>query len=49
MSFYNLITNRPDICFMDINLLKEKADKIDPGLLKFIFENEVENLLNFDI
>ena len=48
-SFYELITKRPDICFMDINILKEKTEKIDAGLLKFVFENEVDNLLDFDI
>lgn len=45
----NLILNRPDICFMDIELLQSKTSKFDPKLIKFIFENEVDNLMNFDI
>ena len=45
----DLILNRPDICFMDLELLKSKTDKFDSNLIKFIFENEVDNLMNFDI
>ena len=48
-SFKDLILLRPDICFMNINILKEKTSKIDANLIKFIFENEVNNLMNFDI
>ena len=48
-SFKNLILERPDICFMDLDVLKEKTNKIDSGLLNFVFENEVSNLMNFDI
>ena len=47
--FKLLILNRPDICFMDVNILKEKLAKFNPELIKFIFENEVDNLINFDI
>ncbi len=45
----NLILTRPDICFMDLNLLKEKTNKFDPKLIKFIFENEADNIMNLDI
>lgn len=45
----NLILNRPDICFMNLELLQNKTSKFDQNLIKFIFENEVENLMNFDI
>ena len=45
----NLILNRPDICFMNLELLQSKTSKFDSNLIRFIFENEVENLMNFDI
>lgn len=48
-SFKPLILNRPDILFMKLSILKEKTERIDHSLLKFVFENEVDNLLNFDI
>lgn len=44
-----IIKNRPDICFMDVELLKSKTEKFDSNLIKFIFENEIDNLMNFDI
>ena len=47
--FNNLILNRPDICFMDLELLKIKIGKFDVNLMQFVFENEVNNLMNFDI
>ena len=47
--FKDLILNRPDVCFMNLEVLKEKTSKIDPNLIKFIFEKEVNNLMNFDI
>ena len=49
INFYKLIMNRPDVCFMNIDILKEKLSKFDTHLIKFIFENEVDNLMNFDI
>ena len=45
----SLILNRPDICFMNLELLQSKTSKFDSNLIRFIFENEVENLMNFDI
>lgn len=47
--FNELIINRPDIFFNDIVYLKEKMDKIDKELIKYIIENDSENLINFDI
>ncbi len=49
INFKELILNRPDICFMSIYLLKDKTSKFDKDLIKFIFEKEVDNLINFDI
>ena len=48
-NFKGIIQSRPDICFMDLDLLKSKTEKFDHNLIKFIFENEVDNLMNFDI
>ena len=49
IDFKSLILNRPDVCFMDLDLLKSKTEKFDKSLIKFIFEKEVDNLMNFDI
>ena len=48
-SFKELILIRPDICFININILKEKVNKLDVNLIKFIIENDPNNLINFDI
>ena len=45
----NLILNRPDICFMDVDILKEKISKFDVKLIKFVFDEDEQNLMNFDI
>ncbi len=45
----NLILNRPDICFMDADILKEKISKFDSQLIKFVFDEDEQNLMNFDI
>ncbi len=45
----NLILNRPDICFMDVDILKEKISKFDSQLIKFVFDEDEQNLMNFDI
>ena len=48
-NYMQLILNRPDICFMGTDVLAEKLEKFNPELIKFIFENEVDNLINFDL
>lgn len=48
-NYMQLILNRPDICFMDADVLAKKLEKFNPELIKFIFENEVDNLINFDL
>ena len=48
-NFKELIINRPDICFMNVNDLKEKIEKIDINLIKYVIENDPQNLINFDI
>lgn len=48
-NYIELILNRPDICFIGVDILKEKLNKFNPELIKFIFENEVDNLINFDL
>lgn len=48
-NYIELILNRPDICFISVNVLKEKLSKFNPELIKFIFENEIDNLINFDL
>jgi len=45
----DLIMNRPDICFMKLNNLKEKIDKFDVNLIKYIIENDINSLMNFEI
>ena len=45
----DLIMNRPDICFMKLNNLKEKIDKFDVNLIKYIIQNDINSLMNFEI
>lgn len=45
----NIIMYRPDICFSNIEFLKEKVSKIDSSLIKFIIEQDPQNLINLDI
>ena len=45
----NMILNRPDICFSDLESLREKIAKFDKELIKYVIENDPNNLINFDI
>ncbi len=47
--FVNLILARPDVCFMETQILEEKLNKFDRSLIKFVIENDPQNLINFDI
>ena len=49
INFKDLILYRPDICFMNIQYLKGKIEKLDSKLVKFVIENDIDNLINFDI
>mgnify|MGYP004457131813 FL=1 len=48
-NFKDLLLERIDICFFDLNYLKEKIEKYDKKLIKFIIDNSVGDLLDFDI
>ena len=44
----HMILIRPDICFSDLESLKEKINKFDKNLIKYVIENDPNNLINFD-
>jgi hypothetical protein len=48
-NFKSLILLRPDICFMNVLVLKEKIEKIDSNLIGFVIEKDAQSLINFDI
>lgn len=45
----NIILYRPDLCFSNLDYFKEKINKIDSSLIKYIIENDPQNLINLDI
>lgn len=47
--FYNLIMYRSDLCFMEIDEFKDLINKYDPSLIKYIIENDIGDLINFNI
>lgn len=47
--FKYLLINRPDICLEDINILKEKINRLDKNLVLYIIENDIDSLLDFNI
>lgn len=48
-NFKDLLLERIDICFFDLNYLKEKIEKYDKKLIKFVIDNSIGDLLDFDI
>lgn len=48
-NFKDLLFERTDICFFDLNYLKEKIEKYDKKLIKFVIDNSIGDLLDFDI
>lgn len=48
-NFKDLLLERIDICFFDLNYLKEQIEKYDKKLIKFVIDNSVGDLLDFDI
>ncbi len=45
----NVILYRPDICFRDLDSLKEQLDKFDKKFVIYVFDNDIKSLINFDI
>lgn len=45
----NVILYRPDICFRDLDYLKEQIAKYDQKLVLYMFNNDIEDLINFEI
>lgn len=47
--FKNLILCRCDLCFMDVDYLKGQISKYDEKLIVYIMNNDICDLLDFDI
>jgi len=45
----NVIVNRPDILFRTNSKLKQNLTTLDQELLIYIFENSIDDLVNFNI
>lgn len=48
-NFKNVILYRLDLCFMDLTYLKKQISKYDTKLIVYIMNNDVCDLLDFDI
>ena len=48
-NFKNLILGRCDLCFMDVDYLKGQIGKYDEKLIVYIMNNDICDLLDFDI
>lgn len=48
-NFKNLIIYRCDLCFMDVKYLKEQISKYNEKLIVYIMNNDICDLLDFDI
>ena len=48
-NFKNLILYRCDLCFMDVDYLKGQISKYDEKLIVYIMNNDICDLLDFDI
>lgn len=48
-NFKNIILYRLDLCFMDLTYLKKQISKYDTKLIVYIMNNDVCDLLDFDI
>lgn len=45
----NVIISRPDLCFRTKVILEQNLTKLDKNLLVFIFNNSIDDLINFNI
>lgn len=48
-NFKDLIIYRCDLCFMDVKYLKEQISKYNEKLIVYIMNNDICDLLDFDI
>ena len=48
-NFKNLILCRCDLCFMDVDYLKGQISKYDEKLIVYVMNNDICDLLDFDI
>ena len=48
-NFKNLILGRCDLCFMDVDYLKGQISKYDEKLIVYVMNNDICDLLDFDI
>lgn len=46
---YNILKYRPDLCLKDIKDLEKDLTVFDKELLLFIFNNSLDDLINFNI
>ena len=48
-NLYNIIKERPDLCLKDKNDLERDLTVLDKNLLIYIFDNDIDDLINFRI
>jgi hypothetical protein len=45
----NVVLYRPDICFRDVDYFRNQLDKFDKNFILYVFDHDIEDLINFDI
>ena len=48
-NIYNVVKYRPDLCFKDKIDLEKDLTILDKELILFIFNNDIDDLINFNI
>lgn len=48
-NIYNLIMYRSDLCFLELDEFKKILNNYDIALIKYIIENDIGDLINFNI
>lgn len=49
INLIDVVLYRPDICFKDVDYLKEELKRYDHSLLTYVFNGDIKDLINFDI
>lgn len=49
VNFKGILLYRKDICFKNIDVLKDEVNKINSKLMVYLFNNDVSNLINLNI
>ncbi len=49
VNFKDILLYRRDICFKDVDVLRDEVNRINSKLMVYLFNNDVSNLINLNI